>query len=151
MGSQLNRLVVSDEGIALIKQFEGYRDRAYVCAGGKVTIGYGTTKNVKMGMTCTEEQAHRWLIDDLVGIAQCFEKYISVQLKQNQIDALASWTYNLGIGNLLKSTLLKKLNAGKFDDIPDEIRKWKYVINQNEKRPLLVARRNAEAELFARV
>ena len=111
---------ISQNGLDLIKKFEGFRDTAYVCPAGVMTIGYGTTvidgKPVKRGMRCTREQAEMWLETDANTFLRQIEKYISddIELNQNQVDSLASFVYNIGIGNFKKSTLLKHLNEGFF-------------------------------------
>lgn len=94
----------SKNGFDLIKAFEGLRLLAYRCPAGVPTIGYGHTKGVTLGMTCTKEQAEAWLIED---VALC-EKAVSAQSKycwnQNEFDALVSFAFNLGVGNINKLT-----------------------------------------------
>ena len=101
---------ISNEGISLIKRFEGCELEAYKCAAGVWTIGYGHTKNVKEGMTISKEQADNMLLNELDEYCEYVEKAVDVDLEQCQFDALVSWTYNLGSTNLNNSTMLKVLN-----------------------------------------
>ena len=97
---------IGQAGLALIKQYEGCRLTAYRCAAGVWTIGYGHTAGVHSGMTITQAQADAYLQQDIAK----FEGYvnnpayvpITEQLNQNQFDALVSFAFNLGAGNLRK-------------------------------------------------
>ena len=97
---------IGQAGLALIKQYEGCRLAAYRCAAGVWTIGYGHTAGVQSGMTITQAQADAYLRQDIAK----FEGYvnnpayvpITEQLNQNQFDALVSFAFNLGAGNLRK-------------------------------------------------
>lgn len=137
---------ISDAGICLIKQFEGCRLEAYLCAAGVPTIGYGHTAGVKMGMKISQAQAEDFLREDL----RSFERAVSQALKrpvsQNQFDALVSFAYNLGAGALRGSTLLKLLNEGNINGAADEFPKW----NKAAGRALegLTKRRMRERQLF---
>lgn len=119
---------VSERGVDLIKQFEGFRDKAYQDIIGVWTIGYGTTRvddeGVKPHMVCTQEQACYWLEDEANEYLDKVEHAIAVELNQNQVDAIASFMYNVGIGNFLKSTLLKKINKMDWDGAAAEFPKW---------------------------
>ena len=116
----------SPKGIALIKEFEGLRLKAYKCPGGVWTIGYGHTAGVKSGMVITEAQAEEYLKADLI----VFERYLNglgLALNQNQFDALVSFIYNVGTGNFSSSTLLRKVRANPQDNsIMDEFLRWVY-------------------------
>ena len=97
---------IGQAGLALIKQYEGCRLAAYRCAAGVWTIGYGHTAGVHSGMTITQAQADAYLRQDIAK----FEGYvnnpayvpITANLNQNQFDALVSFAFNLGAGNLRK-------------------------------------------------
>ena len=136
----------SQEGLALIKKFEGCRLKAYRCSANVLTIGYGHTGGVKEDDTISQPEADELLEKDIAK----FEEYVSdnviVELKQNQFDALVAWTFNLGVGNLRNSTMLKKLNEADYDSIPFEMRRW----NKAGGKPLdgLIRRRKAEGLLF---
>lgn len=143
---------ISQNGIDLIKKYEGFKDRSYVCPAGVRTIGYGTTRingrPVQRGMSCTRAQAEGWLRNDADDFLDQIEPMIrdSSILDQNQIDALASFVYNVGIGNFKKSNLLKHINDGFLVLAADEFKRW----NKGGGRVLagLVDRREEEAELF---
>ena len=136
----------SQEGLALIKKFEGCRLKAYRCSANVLTIGYGHTGGVKEDDTISQPEADELLENDIAK----FEEYVSdnviVELKQNQFDALVAWTFNLGVGNLRNSTMLKKLNEADYDSIPFEMRRW----NKAGGKTLdgLIRRREAESLLF---
>ena len=100
----------SQNGINLIKKYEGCRLTAYKCPAGLWTIGYGHTKNVKSGQKITQKQAENFLKQDLKTFEKGVEKAVKVRLNQNQFDALVSFAYNCGLGALKTSTLLRKLN-----------------------------------------
>jgi lysozyme len=135
-----------DEGIALIRYFEGCRLDAYLCPAGVWTIGYGHTKGVKEGETIDQEAAEAFLIEDLEEFEGYVTEMVEVPLSQSQFDALVSWTFNLGPGNLERSTLLAKLNDGLYDEVPEQIKRW----TRAGGRVLdgLAKRRNAEALLW---
>ena len=130
----------SYKGIALIKSFEGCRLTAYLCPAGVWTIGYGHTAGVSKGQAITQEQADSFLKADL----EKYEKYVNatgLTLNQNQFDALVSFTYNCGAGNL------KKLIANRT--LP-EIAEAMLLYNKGGGKVLagLVRRREAERKLF---
>ena len=136
----------SPKGIALIKEFEGLRLKAYKCPGGVWTIGYGHTAGVKPGMVITEAQAEEYLKADLIA----FERYLNglgLALNQNQFDALVSFIYNVGTGNFYSSTLLRKVRANPQDNsIMDEFLRWVY--SKGRVLPGLQRRRLAEMKLY---
>ncbi|MEW5290308.1 lysozyme [Erwinia papayae] len=137
---------ISNAGIALIKRFEGLELKAYKDAVGIPTIGYGHTHNVKMGDVITGTQADAFLREDLQVAELTVNTNVTVKLSQGKFDALVSFVFNLGAGNFVKSTLLKKLNDGDYAGAADEFPRW---VNAGGK-PLagLVKRRAAEREMF---
>jgi lysozyme len=137
---------ISNEGISLIKKFEGCELESYKDAVGVWTIGYGHTKNVKEGMSISKEQADNMLLNELDEYCEYVENAVEVDLEQCQIDALVSWTYNLGPTNLKNSTMLKVLNNKDFEQVPNEIKRWNKAGGQVLQG--LVRRREAEALLF---
>ena len=136
----------SPKGIALIKEFEGLRLKAYQCPGGVWTIGYGHTAGVKPGIVITKAQAEEYLKADLIA----FERYLNglgLALNQNQFDALVSFIYNVGTGNFSNSTLLRKVRANPQDNsIMDEFLRWVY--SKGRVLPGLQRRRLAEMKLY---
>lgn len=137
---------VSQKGIKLIKDFEGCKLAAYKDSVGVPTIGVGHIKGVKMGMKITQAQADKFLVEDLAVVEKCLNS-LSVMLKQNQFDSLASWIFNLGVGNFNSSTMKKYIVAKCSDiDVTDQMVKW---CNAGG-RPLLglKKRRVAEANMY---
>ena len=133
--------------IKKLKEFEGYRDVAYRDSAGVLTIGFGTTRNVKEGMTCTEEQAERWLREDLE-LAERFVSTIPEIDTQGKFDAVVDFVYNCGIGAFESSTLLKKIKShAPTEEIQAQFRRWVYA--KGIELPGLVKRRNWEAERWA--
>ena len=137
----------SAEGIALIKKFEGLELDSYQCSANVWTLGYGHTQGVAEGDSCSEEEAEIILVNDLKEFETYVNALVDVALDQNQFDALVAWTFNLGPTNLRTSTLLKKLNAGDYNDVPSEIKRWNRAGGQVLDG--LIRRREAEALLFA--
>lgn len=137
---------VSQACIDLVKQFEGCRLDAYADVVGVWTIGFGHTGGVCEGRSCTQEQADAWLADDLQRASQGVLALVRVPLTQGQLDAMTSFAFNLGVGALAKSTLLKDVNMGIFDVAANEFPKWS---NAGGKVvPGLLRRRLAEQALF---
>lgn len=140
------------EGIELIKHFEGFYPTAYLCPAGKLTIGYGHTKEagppvVNWGDRVTEPEACNILRRDLTSVETDVFSAITASLTQCQFDALVSFTFNLGIGALRRSTLRKIINAGGDGElVAREFVRW----NKCGGKPLagLTRRRRAEAALW---
>ena len=161
---------INDVGLELVKSFEGIPDGdpttvkidPYLDPIGIWTIGWGHAirvgadylrgkANRKAAMDLypggiTKEQAEQLLRGDLMDACRDVEYLVDVDLTDDQFGALASFTFNLGRGNLAKSTLLKKLNAGDYSGAAAEFPKWNKAGGKVLKG--LVARRAAEAELF---
>jgi len=137
---------ISKEGVALIKKFEGCKLESYYDAVDVLTIAYGRTKAVKAGDTCTQEEADQMLAEDLEEFEGYVDKLVTVDLEQNQFDALTAWTYNLGPTNLNSSSMLTKINEKDWDEVPNQMKRW----NKAGGKILegLVRRREAEAKLF---
>jgi len=146
MGLGANEMKISQEGIKLIKNFEGCGLEAYQDSVGVWTIGYGTIKGVKEGDQINQDEAEHLLQEEMPEYEGYINKMINVPLDQNQFDALCSWVFNLGPANLQSSTLLKVLNEGKYDEVPDQILRWNKA--GGEVLAGLVKRRQAEADLF---
>jgi lysozyme len=139
---------VSRSGIELVKRHEGLRLAAYKCPAGVWTIGYGHTKGVQEGDQTTKEQADKYLVEDLYEAERGVNE-LKLDLAQCQFDALVSFVFNLGIANLLKSTLLKYIRSDSLDlSVFGEFIKW----NKGGGKVLdgLVSRRIDEALLYFR-
>lgn len=136
---------ISDKGIALIKSFEGLRLQAYQDSVGVWTIGYGHTKDVHEGMAINEAEAEQLLRNDLMDFEAGVEGIID-KATQGQFDALVSFAFNLGIGALRGSTLLRKHNAGDYKGAAGEFLRW----NKAGGRVLagLSRRRAAESAMY---
>ena len=144
------------DGIALMHLYEGLRLEAYMCPAGVWTIGYGNTfyengTRVKKGDVITKERAEE-LFENIVKIK--FElpmsRLIDVDLNDNQYSALVSFTYNIGIGNFSKSTLLKMVNKNPNNPfIREQFLRW----NKAGGKPLLglTRRRTSEANLYFKI
>ena len=137
----LFRMKINNEGLALIKSFEGCRLVAYKCPAGVWTIGYGHTAGVCEGQVITQAQADNMLKSDM----KKYEKYVTdnvkIPLNENQFSALVSFCYNCGVGNL--RTLVKNRNAQQIADAM-------ILYNKASGKVLagLVRRREAERKLF---
>ncbi len=143
----------SDEGIDLIKSFEGFSSKPYLCPAKIPTIGYGITfypdgKKVTMkDASITEVEGVKLLKSMLVKFEQYVDSYCVDTVNQNQFDALVSFCYNLGPSNLKSSTLLKKVNTNPNDPtIEAEFIKWVKAGGKTLKG--LVRRREAESKLY---
>lgn len=148
----------SANGIELVKRFEGLHRvqpdgtvSSYRCPAGRWTVGYGSTRGVRSGMKLTVEECEDRLISDLKDAEAAVKRQVLVPLSQYQFDALVSWTFNLGEGNLHASTMLKKLNKGDYQSVPAEMLKWNKATLEGKKQvlPGLTRRRAAEAALFS--
>jgi lysozyme len=137
---------ISAEGKALIKKFEGCKLDSYRCSANVATIGYGHTKDVIDGDSCTQDEAGQMLADDLAEFEGYVDKLVTVYLEQNQFDALVAWTFNLGPTNLKSSTMLRVLNEGKRSEVPAQMKRW----NKAGGKTLdgLIRRREAESLLW---
>lgn len=149
-------MIVSPDGLALLKEFEGYGKRLPDgrCAayqerlnGGKLdipTIGWGCTEGVTMGMVWTVEEAEQGLRRELAKHEAIVARLVTVPLTQHQFDALVSFSYN--VGKLGSSTLLKRLNAGDTAGASEQFLAWTKA--GGHEQPGLVRRRSAERALF---
>lgn len=143
----------SDNGVKLIKSFEGLKLNAYLCSAGVPTIGYGSTyyedgSKVKLGQSITKIEAEQLLTNTLKEFeSNTLALLNGVKVNQNQFDALVSFAFNLGTGSLAKSTLLKKVKVNPNDPtITQEFTKW--VMGGGVRLTGLVRRRKKEAELY---
>ena len=143
---EIIKMKISEEGKALIKKFEGCKLDSYRCSANVATIGYGHTKDVIDGDSCTQDEAGQMLADDLAEFEGYVDKLVTVYLEQNQFDALVAWTFNLGPTNLKSSTMLRVLNDSKKLEVPVQMKRW----NKAGGKTLdgLIRRREAESLLW---
>lgn len=139
---------LSTAGLDLIKKSEGFRSRFYVDVAGFRTIGYGhrLTPNDSFAEGIDEAQALVLLDGDVRQAEQAVEKLARVALSQGQFDALVDFCFNMGAGRLAGSTLLRQLNAGRYNDAGEQLLYWVYaggVANAG-----LKTRREAEFDLW---
>jgi lysozyme len=148
MGLGANKMsrIISEEGISLIKNYEGCKLESYQDSVGVWTIAYGHTKDVKEGDSINQDEAEHLLAEEMPEYEGYINNMVKVPLEQNQFDALVCWVYNLGPTNLQESTLLRILNEGDYEGVPEQIKRW----NKAGGVTLggLVKRREAEADLF---
>lgn len=122
---------LSDELVSGVMHFEGLSLKPYRCPAGRLTIGYGhvlTQPEVGQLRSITQAQAEQLLRNDLQAYAVHVARLLpGIQEVQHQFDAMTSWTYNLGVGALDRSTLRRCHNAGDYDDAAKQISRWVYI------------------------
>jgi len=148
----------SQEGIQFIARFEHLELNLYDDSAGNCTVGYGhlvhlgacdaRSSETEFTDGITEQRANDLLAEDLGGTEQAINSLVTVPLTQNQYDALASFVYWSGVGNFYGSDLLTRLNAGKYDAVPEELNRW-VLDSSNTRQPGLVTRREQEGALFS--
>lgn len=134
-------------GIALIQRSESCRLRAYLCPAGVWTAGFGATgPDIGPDTVWTQEQADERFVRDLQRFEREVESLLTFEPTSNEFSALVSFAYNVGVGALAKSTLLRKFNAGDIEGAANEFLRW----NKAAGKVLagLTRRREAERDLF---
>lgn len=160
---------LNDHGLDLLTEYEkgptdgsvplspgGAALEPYVCPGGKLTLGYGCTKFfggmevLPTDKLSDEASARALLADQLIEYEQAVKELVQVPLNSNQFSALVCFAFNCGIAGLAGSTLLKHVNASRFDDAADQFGAWLYSTSGRHKQALrgLLRRRYSEALLF---
>ncbi len=139
---------INQDGIDLIREYEGLHLTPYLCPGRIWTIGYGHTRTVRAGMTITPAQADQLLNEDLGLFERAVSRLVTVPLNDNQFSALVCFTFNVGAGNFESSTLLKLLNRGWYEQVPAQLMRWNRA--NGEVFGGLYRRRAAEARLWNR-
>jgi GH24 family phage-related lysozyme (muramidase) len=142
---------ISSDGLAIIKHFEGRELKAYQDSVGVWTIGYGHTSaagppTVYAGQTITEAEAEEILKKDLELFENGVREMVTVPINSDQFSALVSFSFNVGLGALRDSTLLRLLNSGDYQGAADQFPRW--VKAGGQTLPGLVRRRDAERALF---
>jgi len=140
---------LSAAGLDLIKRSEGFRSRTYLDVAGIPTIGYGhrLLAHESFPDGITEEQAAEMLAEDARQAEQAVERLVKVALTQSQFDALTDFCFNLGVGRLASSTLLKTLNGGRYEAALEQLLRWD--LAGGEVNAGLKTRRDAEFQLWA--
>ena len=138
---------LGDAGKALIQSFEKCWLEAYMPTPHDVpTIGWGHTRGVAMGDTCTQDQADAWFLEDVAWAEDCVNRAITQLLNQQEFDALVSLCFNIGCRAFSGSTLVKDLNALDFDSASAQFLAWDK--QHGQVLAGLEKRRKAEQELF---
>lgn len=142
---------ITDEGLSIIKRFEGFSPTIYICPAGYPTIGYGHVvlpgERHRFNSSITQTAAAELLRRDVRMAESAVVRLITSPLADGQFDALVSFTFNLGAGALQRSSLRKKVNRGEHGDVPVELKKW--VWSAGRKLPGLMRRRQAEGALYS--
>jgi lysozyme len=157
-----NIRTIPQEAVDLIKRFEGLKLKAYICAAGFITVGWGhvlsgvhaaklkvsNPERYKqlMSTKVTIEEAEVLLRQDLRLSALAVLKLTNVELTNGQYAALISFVFNLGAGKYQRSTLRMKLNRKEYEDAAEEFPKWVY--GDGKVQPGLKTRRASEQMLF---
>jgi len=120
-------MIMSDGALTELQEGEALKLVGYLDGGGVPTNGWGHTgPDVWKGQKITREQAVTWLRADLADVYRAIDKFVKVKLTQGQFDSIADFTFNLGAGQLEKSTLLSRLNAGDYVGASQELVRWLY-------------------------
>lgn len=143
---------ISDEGAQIIREFEGYSPFIYKDAVGLPTVGFGhlLRPGEKIKEPLMGPEAEMLLRADFKPVERGINKLVRVSLSQSRFDAMGSFTFNLGIGALQGSTLLRYVNLERHDDVPAQFRRWVFAGQPPKKLGGLVTRREAEAGLYSR-
>ncbi len=139
---------VTEDGLRLIRRFEGFSAVPYLCPAGYLTVGYGhVVKNPDaFRQPITEDEATEILVLDVEKAEKAVLRLITVPLSDGQFDALVSFTFNLGSGALQRSTLRRKINREDHVEVPAEFLRWVWAGDRKLKG--LIRRREAEAALY---
>lgn len=140
----------SNSGIEFVEREEGSRNKAYKDSSGLFTIGTGhlirrPSEDYLLTKVLTPQEILDILSNDLKTTENCINLLLKVPVSQNQFDALVSLTFNIGCGNLKKSSVLRFINLGETDKIATAWYMWMY---DSTHKPVLLDRRKREYELF---
>lgn len=147
-------MLIPKNTIDLVKTFEGFYSKPYLCPANVPTIGYGSTaypdgKKVSLkDASITKEQAVDFMTTELsISMMRTIKLCpILLTIDESKLGAIVDFVYNLGAGRLQQSTLRRKINAQQWDDVPKELNKWVY--GSGRKLPGLILRRIAEGKFF---
>lgn len=141
---------ITQQGIDLIKHFEGFSPTVYMCPAGLPTIGYGhLLKEGESYISITEDEAEELLRHDVQVAEKAVLRLINVPLTDGQFDALVSFTFNLGSGSLQSSTLRRVVNRRDHREVPTQLKRW--VWSGGKKLKGLKLRRDAESILYKNI
>ena len=119
---------ITQEGLDLIKRFEGFSPTIYICPAGYPTIGYGHVildeEKDRFAAGIDQEQGEELLRHDAQVAERAVLRLITVPLTDGQFDALVSFTFNLGSGALQRSTLRRKVNRRAHNEVPEQFMRW---------------------------
>ena len=140
---------VTQNGIDLIKRFEGFSSTVYICPAGYPTIGFGhlVKEPEKYQQGITEAEAEELLRRDVHAAENAVLRLIDVPLTDGQYDALVSFTFNLGAGALQRSTLRRKVNRQAHSEVPEQFMRWVWA--GGRKLDGLIRRREREALIYS--
>jgi len=142
---------ITENGLRLIKKFEGFSDKIYLDSAGFQTIGHGhlilPQEQQLYQNGITEANAESLLKHDVTAAEKAVTSLINVPFTNHQFDSLVSFTFNLGAGALQRSALRRKVNREEHTEVPAEFLRWVYA--GSKKMPGLVRRRKAEAVLYS--
>ena len=142
---------ITDEGIELIKRFEGFSSSIYICPAGYPTIGYGHVvrddEKQRFAEDIDKDEGENLLRRDVRWAEGGVLRLIDIPLTDGQFDALVSFTFNLGTGALQRSTLRRKVNREEHEDVPARFKRWVWAGGRKLKG--LERRRNAEAKAYS--
>lgn len=138
---------ITQDGLNLIKKYEGFSSTIYICPAGYPTIGYGhLVRTGEHFATLTEEEADQLLRQDVESAESAVCRLISTPLTDGQFNALVSFTFNLGAGALQRSTLRRKVNREAHQEVPEQLMRWVWA--GGRKLRGLIRRRAAESEYY---
>lgn len=141
---------ITQDGIDLIKRFEGFSSTVYICPAGYPTIGYGHL--VRSGESYTEiseTAAEELLRKDVESAERAVLRLVNVPLTDGQFDALVSFTFNLGSGAFQRSTLRRKVNRQSHAEVPAQLMRWVWA--GGRKLNGLIRRRESEALIYSNI
>jgi lysozyme len=144
---------INQDGIDLLKHFEGKRLEAYHCEAGVCTIGYGATEyedgsKIIPGDRINDEDAERLLRKDIKRFEEVVNRLVLMDINENQFSALVCFAFNVGQEAFKNSTLLSYVNQGRFEMAKEEFDRWIFVKSVKSKG--LMKRRSAEKQLFTK-
>lgn len=116
---------ITQDGIDLIKRFEGFSSTVYICPAGYPTIGYGhLVRSGESFNEISETEAEELLCRDVESAERAVLRLVNVPLTDGQFDALVSFTFNLGSGAFQRSTLRRKVNRQAHAEVPAQLMRW---------------------------